>query len=217
MESPRRRDAEATAQRDACRLGVATILLLLPLAVWMWLAMMLVHELGHVAAAGATGGRVVYVNVYPGQLSSTLVRPNPRPGVVLWAGLLGGWLVPAGIAAVASRAPRLVRRTLEAWAAFCLLAGGAYLAVGGVERLTDTGKLVAAGWPAPLLIAIGSTAAIGGYAWSRRVWPRLLSNLTRQPPTRLAIATAWLLLTAWIAGQWWLAWWIATGLSQRMN
>ncbi len=186
------------------------MLILLPQALWMWLAMMLVHELGHVLAAWATGGQVVYVNLYPGQLSSTLVRPNPHPSIVLWAGLLAGWIVPAAIARSVQVGPLTIgkpgiRHSLNGWAAFCLLAGGVYLAIGGSEKLTDTGQLVAADWPLPWLVAIGTAVAIAGYAWSRRAWPALLRHLEDRPPTSRSITYAWLLLGLWIVGQWWLA------------
>ncbi|MEM6329140.1 MAG: hypothetical protein AAF790_02710 [Planctomycetota bacterium] len=202
------RGASPPASRVHGRRRWRAVALLLPVAAWMWLAFMLVHELGHVAGAWATGGRLVCVNVFPGQLSSTLVRPNPRPGVVLWSGLLCGWIAPAA-ARLATRTTGRPRRVLDCWAAFCLLAGGGYLAGGGSERLTDTGQLVAAGWPLPLLVAIGATVASLGYSWSRRAWPRLLTDLGRQPPTRRDVAAAWLLLAAWVAGQWALAAWLA--------
>lgn len=185
--------------------GSPVVLVLLPLAVWMWLAMMLTHEFGHVLAAWATGGTLVSVNLYPGQLSSTLVQPSPRPSVVLWSGVLSGWLVPTALAGAARQSPPPIRAASACWAAFCLLAGGLYLAIGGGQRLTDTGQLKAAGWPLGLLVAVGAAVAIAGYLWSRRAWPRLFAELQARPPTARIVVAAWLLLGGWIAGQWLLA------------
>ncbi|MEN1678183.1 MAG: hypothetical protein AAGJ46_01210 [Planctomycetota bacterium] len=193
------------SRQDAKAATLLAVAFLLPVALWMWLAMMLVHELGHVVGAEVTGGVVTHVNVYPGRLSSTLVRPNPMPGVVLWAGIVGGWLVPAALALGCRWLPATVRAVADCWAAFCLLAGGVYLAIGGTERLTDTGQLVAAGWRLPLLIAIGSLAALAGYAWSRHAWTRLLGEINRRSITLAHAASAWAMLIAWIAGQWLLA------------
>jgi len=167
-------------------------------AEYMPLAMMLVHELGHVLAAWLTGGRIVYANLYPGQLPSTLVQPNPHPSIVLWAGLLGGWVLPIIVFLLS---PGVFRRGAGCWAAFCLLAGGVYLAAGGGERLTDTGALLAEGWSHALLIATGGAVAAIGYGWSRQAWKHWLRMLAAAPPTRRSIAASWLAL----ALQWRLA------------
>lgn len=197
-------------RQDAKAAKLLAVALLTPVVLWMWLAMMLVHELCHVVGAWATGGVVTYVDVYPGRLSSTLVRPNPMPSVVVWSGILGGWLTPAAVALGCRRLPVFFREVAECWAAFCLLAGGAYLAVGGTERLTDTGQLVAAGWQLPLLITAGASAALTGYAWSRRAWPRLLRTFNPRSMTIRLVALAWTFLVAWIAGQWLLAGWLVS-------
>ena len=175
---------------------------LLPLAVAMWLAMMLVHELGHVGAACLSGGRIVHLNLYPGQLPSTLVQPNPHPSFVLWAGLLGGWIVPIFGFLLS---PRSTRRGAGCWAAFCLLAGGVCLAVGGSEQLTDTGQLLAEGWPNFALVIVGVAVASAGYLWSRRAWIAWLRELATSPPTSRAIAIAWLAVVTWTVVQWQLA------------
>jgi hypothetical protein len=44
-----------------------------------WLAMMAVHELGHVLHAVASGGTVVGVVLNPLEISRTDVSPNPHP------------------------------------------------------------------------------------------------------------------------------------------
>ncbi len=185
-----------------------TTLLLIALALWCWLAMMLTHELGHVLAAWATGGRVVYVNLYPGQISSTLVSPNRAPGFVLWAGFASGWLVPQAIALASKKSPLAV--PLQCWAGFCWLAGGVYLASGGLERLTDTGQLLLQGWPLWLLILTGVSAAAFGYSVCRSAWPAFLGGLSKNPPGTRTVGIAWLALLTWIVLQWVLAQWVAS-------
>ena len=62
-----------------------------------WLAMMDVHELGHVVGAVATGGRVEKVVLDPLTISRTDVLPNPNPLLVVWAGPIVGVLLPLGL------------------------------------------------------------------------------------------------------------------------
>jgi hypothetical protein len=180
----------------------AAAVALVAVAVWMWLAMLLTHELGHVVAAMFTGGSIVVaVELRPGLLPHTLVNPNPQPAVVLWAGFVSGWVLPQMTAPAWRIEAGQVGPVLRAWAAFCLLVGGAYLAAGGAERLTDTGQLLAAGWPHTLLVLVGVAVAALGYAWSRSAWIALARHIEVKPVTwRVAIAW-WCWLAVWAAGQ----------------
>lgn len=191
------------------------LLLLIAFAIWCWLSMMLTHELGHVAAARFTGGTLTYVNVYPGQLSSTLVQPNPRPSIVLWCGIWSGWLLPQAIAWLLAKNKRM-HAPAHFWAGFCWLTGGVYLAAGGLERLTDTGELVKAGWPLWLLVVTGCAAALFGYATCRKYAPLLIRLHSEPAPSTKATATAWLALTLWIACQWCLAEWLSTTVAAKI-
>lgn len=119
----------------------ATPVALVAACVWMWFAMMLIHELGHVAAAWATGATLTSLELRPGPIAHTLARPNPHPSVVVWGGFVVGWLAPQLTAPWWALERGLVGPVLRAWAAFCLLAGGCYLAIGGGDRFTDTGLL----------------------------------------------------------------------------
>ena len=110
----------------------ATVIALIAAAIWMWLAMLLTHELGHVVGAMFSGGTIVAVELRPGLLPHTLVEPNPRPGVVLWSGILSGWLAPQMTAPAWRVRAGFIGPVLRAWAAFCLLAGGRVL--GGRRR-----------------------------------------------------------------------------------
>lgn len=172
-----------------------------PIVVWMWLAMMLVHELGHALAALATGGRLVSLELRPGYLSHTFVQPNPRPSTVAWSGFLVGWLVPQMTAPAWRIDGAIVGQALRAWAAFCLLAGGVYLATGGGERLTDTGKLTAEGWPLTGLVVVGLVVATVGYARSRTAWIGITQRLEREPIKARTATGWWIFLAAWIAAQ----------------
>jgi hypothetical protein len=148
----------------------AAAVALVAVAIWMWLAMLLTHEVGHIVAAMFTDGTIVAVELRPGRLLHTLVNPNPQPAVVLWAGIRSGWIAPQMTAPAWRIEAGQVGPVLRAWAAFCLLAGGVYLAVGGAERLTDTGQLLTAGWPHALLVLVGVAVAALGYARSRAAW-----------------------------------------------
>lgn len=116
---------------------------------WLWVLMLLTHEVGHGAAALLTGGEVVSADLRPGVPGHTLVTPNPHPHWVVWGGFLSGCLLPLGAwGAVRATVPKM-SSDLFLLAGFCLLANGAYLAAGGGESLTDTGVLRSLGWPYP--------------------------------------------------------------------
>lgn len=182
-------------------LSVAALVAISAFVAWGWLAMMLLHELGHVAAASATGGRIASVELRPGWLSHTLVAPNPCPSVVVWSGLASGWIAPQ-LTAPLWRIERFAAGPLlRAWAAFCLLGTGSYLAIGGGERLTDTGQLIDAGWPHTAIVAIGGGVAVLGYVRFRGAVAAVNERLVRSP-LGWRDATVWFgLLAAWCVGQ----------------
>lgn len=170
-----------------------------------WVLMLFWHEIGHGFAAIATGGTVISTNLYPGQLGHTFVDPNPRPGWVLWGGFLSGCLIPAACALAVPRSATRLR--LEAiWiASFCGLTNGTYLAVGGSERLTDTGQLLQLGWPIAAMIAIGVPLAIAGYWGCRATAIALWNELTSHPLRQSDLVIRWLFLIGWIIAQAFLA------------
>src|SRR4051812_32794919 len=59
-----------------------------------WLGMQAVHELGHVAGALLTGGKVARVVLHPMTISRTDLASNPSPLLVVWAGPVLGCLLP---------------------------------------------------------------------------------------------------------------------------
>lgn len=131
-----------------------------------WLAMQAVHELGHVAAALATGGKVTQILLHPLAISRTDVVPNPRPLVVCWAGPLVGAFLPsfAWLAARAARCRGLYM--FRFFAGFCLIANGAYIGIGAFGGIGDAGELLSLGMPAWALIAFGLlTTPAGLWMW----------------------------------------------------
>lgn len=183
---------------------ISAIIALLAMACWIWLATLLIHELGHVVAAISTGGKLVSVELRAGWLPHTLVQPNPHPSLVLWSGFAVGMIVPQLVAIAWSSDHAFTKLALKVWAGFCVLFSGVYLAVGGMERLTDTSKLVEQGWPLSWLVAGGTALAIVGYAQSRHHLIAFAKRLDTRPVTpRIAVAwCGW--LAVGIAGQWWL-------------
>ena len=131
-----------------------------------WLGMMLVHELGHVVGAWATGGEVQRLVFHPLALSRTDVSPNPSPLIVAWAGALVGCAVPAALLAAAwvVRLPSLF--LWRFFCGFCFVANGLYLSVGLVGRVGDVGDLLRHGASAWQLVLFGAvTVPIGFGLW----------------------------------------------------
>ena len=128
--------------------------------------MQAVHELGHVAGAAITGGRVVRVVLHPLTISRTDVAPNPRPLVVVWAGPVVGVLAPLATWGVwrALRIPGVF--VLRFFAGFCLVANGAYLAGGSLGGVGDCGEMLRHGTPMWMLWLFGAvTIPLGLWLW----------------------------------------------------
>jgi hypothetical protein len=129
-----------------------------------WLAMMAVHELGHVLHAAVSGGCVVHVVLHPLAFSRTDLSSNPRPLFVAWGGVIWGSLVP--LAPCAFRGLRGARLgfLLRFFAGFCLIANGAYAAAGVVEPVGDAADMIRLGTPRWVLAMFGVPAMAGGLA-----------------------------------------------------
>ncbi|MEX2316298.1 MAG: hypothetical protein WD669_04040 [Pirellulales bacterium] len=132
-----------------------------------WLAMQVVHELGHVAAARATGGRIAEVRLHPAEISFTMLAENPQPLVVTGMGPLVGVALPLAAWWIARF------RRLPGWyvfqffAGFCLAANGAYLAGGAIYNVGDASDLVRQGVSPPLICLIGLPAVLSGcWLWN---------------------------------------------------
>ena len=132
-----------------------------------WLAMMAVHELGHVVGAVATGGSVERVVLHPLTISRTDVLPNPSPRLVVWAGPIGGVLLPLALL-LAARAGRFQWAYLiQFFAGFCLIANGAYIGIGSFGKIGDAGDMLRHGSPTWTLWLFGIvTFPFGLYLWN---------------------------------------------------
>ena len=132
-----------------------------------WLAMMAVHELGHVLGAIATGGRVERVVLHPLTISRTDVSPNPCPLLVVWAGPVVGVALPLGLL-LAARVLRIKwAYMLQFFTGVCLIANGAYIGVGSFGRVGDAGDILRRGSPMWTLWLFGAACLpLGLYLWN---------------------------------------------------
>lgn len=164
-----------------------------------WFGMMAVHEFGHVVGAWATGGTVNRVVLNPLTISRTDVLPNPSPAVVVWMGPLLGCVLPV-LAMVATRTlqGRLkdVHPLAVFFAGFCLLANGAYIAIGAFDGVGDCGVMLKTGSPLWALLVFGVVAmALAFLLWHRLGSIRdFIAN-----PEKVEPATAWIVTAILIA------------------
>jgi len=107
-----------------------------------WLAMMALHELGHVVHALASGGQVERVVLHPLGISRTDVSPNPHPQFVAWGGAIWGALIPLAALLASKFVAPSYAHLARFFAGFCCLANGLYLAVGSFARVGDAGDLL---------------------------------------------------------------------------
>jgi hypothetical protein len=142
-------------------------LLIASTVAFSWLAMQIVHELGHVGAAWASGGKIAEVRLHPAAISYTLLSHNPQPLFVAWMGPLMGVAMPV-LAWLIARW-RSVRGwyVVQFFAGFCLVANGAYLAAGTYYRIGDANELLHFGTPPALVWLFGSlTFPTGLWLWN---------------------------------------------------
>ena len=133
-----------------------------------WFAMMAVHEFGHVVGALATGGSVERVVLHPLTISRTDVSPNPNPSIVVWLGPILGCVVPAAVWWLIPQRFFAARNIAMFFTGFCLLANGAYIAIGSFERVGDCGVMLQTGSPLWTLLLFGLlTIPLGFYLWHR--------------------------------------------------
>ena len=167
------------------------LILALAIGYGSWLGMMAVHELGHIAHALLSGGRVAAVSLPLLGFSQTIVWPNPREHFVAWGGALWGTALPLLACAAVhlfARGPRpspphrpsdplprpsdarpRVPALLRFFAGFCLIANGVYLGLGWTRHAGDAGDLLRLGTPVWVMVAFGVACFTGGLA----VWHTL--------------------------------------------
>jgi hypothetical protein len=95
-----------------------------------WLAMMVVHELGHVFNVWLSNGVVSKIVLHPLAFSRTDLLVNPHPLFVAWGGAIWGCLIPLILLAFVHFIAWTYKYLFAWWAAFCCIANGAYLAFG---------------------------------------------------------------------------------------
>lgn len=161
-----------------------------------WLVIMAAHELGHVVGALVTGGTVERVVLHPLTISRTDVSPNPHPGVVVWLGPVIGCLLPVAAIALVPRRLNVLSKMTRFIAGFCLVANGAYIAFGSVDRVGDCGEMARTGTPAWIMVTFGCLAMLLGIL----MWHRL-GSIRRfvQDPTLVPPRMAYALLLALVA------------------
>lgn len=133
-----------------------------------WMGMMMTHELGHVLGALVSGGTVEKVVLNPLTISRTDVAPNPSPLVVVWLGPIVGCVLPLVAAMLVPARLSFAQRTAMFFAGFCVLANGAYIAVGSIDKVGDCGEMLKHGSKLWTLLLFGAiTIPIGFWQWHR--------------------------------------------------
>jgi hypothetical protein len=164
------------------------IVLIVSVMLLSWLLMQAVHEFGHVIGAWTTGGKVTKVVLHPLTISRTDVQPNPQPLAVVWAGPVIGVLIPLAIWLVVWIATRPNKSTAENvlrfFAGFCLIANGAYIALGSGERIGDCGEMLRHGSPRWLLWLFGIVTILAGLL----LWHKVEKPAGNRTSTIIALA-----------------------------
>lgn len=137
-----------------------------------WLAMMVVHECGHVLNALLSGGHVSHVELHPLAISRTDLSENPHPLFVAWGGVVWGTALPLELWVIIRKCWKRFAFLFQYFAGFCLIANGAYVGTAVVMPVGDSEDLLRLGAPMWLLIGPGMLAAVGGLA----LWNGLGAN-----------------------------------------
>jgi hypothetical protein len=133
-----------------------------------WFAMQAIHELGHVLGACYTGGTVAKVVLRPWTISQTQLTDNPEPVLVAWAGPVIGAALPVAVWLVAAVLRCPAAYLLRFFAGFCLVANGAYIGGGALDKLGDAGDLQRHGSPLwALFLFAAVTVPAGLLLWHR--------------------------------------------------
>ena len=143
------------------------ILLIVSWMFFCWLAMQLLHEIGHLLAAWWCGAEVVQFHFGLLTISHTMLNDSGQTAgtllMVTWAGPIVGMLLPLllwGTAAMVRCQETFLIRFL---AGFCLVANGCYLLFGPSDGFADTGVLLVHGATRWQLILVGLIGMISGF------------------------------------------------------
>jgi len=127
------------------------------------LGMMIVHELGHVLAALASGGTVAKIVLYPLEFSRTDLAENPHPLFVACGGALGGTILPLFFLWIAKWKRLSTCYLFLFFAGFCLVVHGIYLGVVSFMNAADAGDLMRHGTPHWVLVLFGVATVPSGF------------------------------------------------------
>jgi hypothetical protein len=149
-----------------------------------WLAMQVVHELGHVLGALFTGGKVSNVVLHPFTISHTFLSHNPMPLVVVWAGPIIGSIVPLlGF---------LIAKVLK-------IPGGVYIGVGCFQGMADAGEMIKYGSNRSSLILFGIASCTIGLCMWNGLGPKFglgkSDGAVSRPATIISLALFLLIIT----------------------
>jgi hypothetical protein len=154
-----------------------------------WLGMQAVHELGHVTGAWLSGGQVTKVVLHPLTISRTDLVENPHPLFVVWCGPILGVVIPLVLWAIAALLALPGAFVLRFFAAFCLIANGAYISFGSIDRVGDCGTMLQHGSAMWQLWAFGLlTIPLGFWLWHRQGRHFGLAGAQSQVDARVANA-----------------------------
>lgn len=124
--------------------------------------MLALHELGHVAHALISGGRIAGITFPLLGFSQTIVHPNPRPIFVVWGGPVIGSLLPVLACALLRLARVNIPHVLRFFTGFCLIANGGYVGVGWRMSSGDAADMRELGTPVWTMIVFGLTCVTAG-------------------------------------------------------
>lgn len=144
-----------------------------------WLLMMAVHEVGHAVAALLSGGGVKTIVLHPLAISRTDVDPNPHPLLVVWAGPIGGILIPLAIWCLARWRRSSIEYLPRFWAGFCLIANGTYIGVGSFDGIGDAREMLLLKSPIWSLWLFGALTTPLGFALWNGLGPNFGLGVTK--------------------------------------
>jgi hypothetical protein len=144
-------------------------LLIFSTLAFSWLAMMAIHEFGHVLNGWLSGGQASRVVLHPLEFSRTDFAANPHPLFVAWGGALWGIVLPLIPWAVFRRFFKRFAFLTTFFLGFCLIVNGAYLAGGSFFPAgeADGGVILKQGGAVWQLLLFGIPAVgVGLWFWN---------------------------------------------------
>jgi hypothetical protein len=109
----------------------------------------------------------------------------------VWLGPIVGWVLPLALFAIVPRRFNVLKPVARFFAGFCLVANGAYIALGSFSAVGDCGEMLRTGTPHWAMLCFGVlTIPLGFYLWNGLGSPtHFLKN-----PSMVAPKTAYMTL-----------------------